>query len=261
MDDTGGCGQWRELEAQARIESEKDVPPAGWEQIERALARAEGKLGGRDVQVHYVPFHPGMWGLNVIALPRQALDNGRISRGDGFAVAARPPDAGAHWQLFCTSFVFGYGAYGVGPARLERILTRTQRADLCVVIAEARRLLKKCGPLSAYDYLRGNGMGGKIPHWGPAFFTKLLYFADTPGAAGGALILDNQTAWMVSKITGMQHLVDQRNRSERWTAYRYGVYLAWMTMVSGQLQIRPDFLEYSLFLEARLTRSRRHSLA
>jgi hypothetical protein len=258
MDDKQDCRQWRELEAQARVQAEKDLPPAeGCEQIKRALARARGKLGGEDVRVHDVPFHPGQWGLYATALPQQALDSGRISRGDAVAVAARPADADANWQLFCTSFVFGYGTYGVGPARLERILARTQSADLCAEIAEARRRLKECGPLSAYDYLRGHDMRGRIPHWGPAFFTKLLYFADTPGEAGSALILDNQTAWMVTQITGMEHLVDQRNRSGRWTAYRYGVYLAWMTMVSEQLQVRPDFLEYALFLEARRRRRRR----
>ncbi len=258
MNDADDCRQWGELEAQARVQAEKDLPPAeGWEQIKRALAKACEKLGGGDVQVHDVPFHPDMWGLDANALPQRALDSGRISRGDGFAVAARPADADANWQLFCASFVFGYGMYGVGPARLDRILRRTQPAGLCAVIAEARRRLKKCGPLSAYDYLRGDDMRGKIPYWGAAFFTKLLYFADTPGQTGSALILDNQTAWMVTQITGMEHLVDERNRSERWTAYRYGVYLAWMTTVSGQLQVRPDFLEYALFLEARRRRRRR----
>ena len=258
MNDADDCRQWGELKAQAQVQAEKDLPPAeGWEQIKRVLAEARGKLDGEDVEVHNVPFHPDKWGLDATALPQQVLDCGRISRGDGFAVAARPADADASWQLFCMSFVFGYGTYGVGPARLERILKGTQPADLCTAIAEARRRLKRCGPLSAYDYLRGDDMGGKIPHWGPAFFTKLLYFADTPGATGSALILDNQTAWMVTQLSGMEHLIDGRNRSERWTAYRYGVYLAWMTKVSGQLQVRPDFLEYALFLEAKRRRGRR----
>jgi hypothetical protein len=255
MNDADDCRQWGELEAQARVEAEEHrLSAEGCEQIRRALARARSRLGGEDVRMHNVPFHPDMWGLDATALPQRALDSGRISRGDGFAVAARPAEADANWQLFCTSFVFGYGTYGVGPARLKRILARTQPADLCAVIAEARRRLKKCGPLSAYDYLRGDDEGGEVPYWGPAFFTKLLYSADAPGETGRALILDNQTAWIVNQISGMEHLVDERNRSERWTAYRYGVYLAWMTMVSEQFQVRPDFLEYALFLEARRRR-------
>jgi hypothetical protein len=255
MDVAHDCRQWYELEAQARIQADKDLPLAeDWEQIKLMIARARSKLGGEDVEMHNVQFQGAMWGSNAAALPQRAMASGRIGRRDCFAVAAEPADAHTNWQLFCTSFVFGYGTYGVGPPRLERILTRTQPADLCTVIAEARRRLKTCGPLGAYDYLRGDDMRGKIPHWGPAFFTKLLYFADTAGGTGSALILDNQTAWMVTQISGMEHLIDKRNRSERWTTYRYGVYLAWMTIMSEQLQVRPDFLEYTLFLEAKRRR-------
>jgi len=258
MNDTADCAQWRELEAQARVQAEKHLPPAEFkEQIICALADARERLGGGDVEIHDVPFHPDAWGLDAAALPQQALTSRRISRGDGFAIAAWPADDDTNWQLFCTSFVFGYGPSGIGPARLERVLRRTQPADICAVIAEARRQLKKCGPLSAYGYLRGKDMGGMVSYWGPAFFTKFLYFADTPGEPGSALILDNQTAWMVTQVSDMEHLVDHRNRSERWTAYRYGVYLAWIAMVSEQLQVRPDFLEYALFLEAKRRRRQR----
>ena len=124
--------------------------------------------GAREPKPHLlppnVPFHPDKWGLIATALSQQALDSGRISRGDGFAAAARPADADANWQLFCTSFVFGYGTYGVGPARLERILKGTPPVDRCEVIAEARRRLRRCGPLSAYGYLRGDDIRGKVPH-------------------------------------------------------------------------------------------------
>jgi hypothetical protein len=172
MNDTDDCRQWDELEAQARVQAEKDPPPAeGWEQIKQALAKARERLSGEDVQVHNVPFHPDMWRLDATALPQRALDSGSISRGDGFAVAARPANADTNWQLFCTSLVFGYGTNGVGPARLDPILRRTQPADLCAVIDEARRRLKKCGPLNAYDYLRGDDRRGKIPYWGPALDT------------------------------------------------------------------------------------------
>jgi hypothetical protein len=111
--------------------------------------------------------------------------------------------------------------------------------------------------MSTYDYLRGDDIRGKIPYWGPAFFAKLLYFADTRAVTGSALILDNQTVWMVTQLNGMKHLINEPNWSERWTAYRYEVYLAWMSAVSGKLQVQPDFLEYALFLEAKRRRRRR----
>ena len=68
------------------------------------------------------------------------------------------------------------------------------------------------------------------------------------------LILDNLTARVVADVSGLPHLVDRRGRSERWTAYRYGVYLDWMTLVSAKLDISPDLLEYALFTEGRRRR-------
>jgi len=65
------------------------------------------------------------------------------------------------------------------------------------------------------------------------------------------LILDNVTARVVADISRMPHLVDARQRSERWTAYRYGVYLAWMSLVAAHLGVPRDFLEYALFLDGR----------
>jgi hypothetical protein len=32
----------------------------------------------------------------------------------------------------------------------------------------------------------------------------------------------------VHRLSGIEHLVTEHGRSDRWTAWRYGVYLAWM---------------------------------
>jgi hypothetical protein len=145
------------------------------------------------------------------------------------------------------SKVFGYGAVGYGPSRFAKITTRTPPSRLCTVIAEARRRLAQCGPLSAYDYFRGRGAERIVPYWGPAFFTKLLYFADP---SLGTLILDNQLAWIVHQLSGIEHLITRRSRSERWTTWRYAVYLAWMRQVADQMGVQPGLLEYALFMEA-----------
>ena len=121
----------------------------------------------------------------------------------------------------------------------DRIIQRTPRKQLSAVIAEARRRLAACGPLSAYAYLRGTGSACTVPYWGPAFFTKLLYFADTRPAPGSALILDSRTATAVAAISKCPHFVSKRER--------YGVYLAWMNQVAVAQEISPDFLEYALF--------------
>jgi Putative 8-oxoguanine DNA glycosylase OGG-like protein len=258
VDDANDDKKWPELAAQAQAEAKDHLPdPDTLEHIKRAASRARAALGGDDVRIHSVPFDPDMWMLPPLALPHAVLSSKRISRGDAFAVASRPASPEANWLLFCTSFVFGYGTSGLGPPRLERILGQTSPADLQDLIAKVRRLLARHGPLRAYDHLCGDKRRGTVPHWGPAFYTKLLYFASIPGGARSALILDNQTGWMISAITGMDHFVDQHNRSERWTAYRFGVYLAWMTEVSAQLKVQPDFLEYALFMEAKRRRRQR----
>jgi hypothetical protein len=251
MSGNDDCSKWHSLEADASAEAAKHLPsPAGWVEIREAVAQALTNLGCVGVRQHRVRFDPDMWQLDAVALPEHVLDSKQVSRGDGFDIASEPATSSANWQLFCTSFVFGYGTYGVGPARLRRILEWTKPEQLCEIIAEARRRLDACGPLSAYDYLRGSKRR-RVPYWGPAFFTKLLYLAGAPGEARGALILDNQTAWMVAKLSSMEHFVNKRNQSERWTTWRYGVYIAWMRMVAQQCRVHPDVLEYALFSEAK----------
>ncbi|HUB37804.1 MAG TPA: hypothetical protein VMA72_03030 [Streptosporangiaceae bacterium] len=246
--------RWRNLEADAEAEASKHpLTPAQRDQIREALDRARKNLGGEDVRSHRVGFDVDKW-PDVLALPAPALESKHLSRGDGFDIAREAVTSATNWQLFCMSFVFGYGMYGVGPTRLQRILKRTAQQQLCDVIGEARKRLHHDGPLSSYDYLRGSDTHRTVPFWGPAFFTKLLYFA--AGESGGALILDNQTAWIVARLSSMNHLVSTRGRSECWTVWRYAVYLAWIRMVATQLQVQPDFLEYALFSEAKRRRRR-----
>ena len=121
----GAAGPWRpgpgpaghspECEARARVKAEKDQPLAeGWDQIKRALDRARRKLGGEDVRAHDVPFHLDMWGRYTTVLPRQALDSVRISRGDGFTVAARPADAARTGRSSASGLAFAAGGADLG---------------------------------------------------------------------------------------------------------------------------------------------------
>lgn len=63
--------------------------------------------------------------------------------------------------------------------------------------------------------------------FGPAFFTKFLYFC-TPGA----LILDNRLANAVCRLSRLPYLVTGNGRSLAWTPYRYSVYLHWMNQTA-----------------------------
>ena len=243
---------WHALYQQASNKAAKHLPTAaGWQRITKALEAARKELGGEDVTKHVITFDPARWQFEPVALPDHVWRTGSISRGCCFAIAKDAADTAGNWQLFCASHVFGQGPNGYGPARFKRILRRTPPEDVVAVVDTARNRLREDGPLSAYDYLRGNGTAATVPHWGPAFFTKLLYAADMPGAVEGALILDNVTARVVADTSRMPHFVDARRQSQRWTAYRYGIYLAWMTLVAAHFEVPRDFLEYALFLDGR----------
>jgi hypothetical protein len=250
MSGDSDCTEWREQENRARAEAATADRP---DRIAQAVEEARRKLGGDDVRSHAITFNPAQWQPHASALPERALSTGCISRGDVFEIAAQQD---ADWRLFCASYIWGQGRTGYGKARFEQIIQQTPPEQLSTVIAGARGRLAACGPLSAYACLRGTGSARTVPRWGPAFFTKLLYFAHTGPAPGSALILDNLTATAVAAITGLPNFVSRHSGSRRWTEYRYGVYLAWMNQVAAEQGVSPDFLEYALFEDERRRRSR-----
>jgi hypothetical protein len=252
MSGDSDCTEWRNLEDKACAEAAGHLPTAdGRDRIAQAVEAARRQRGGDDVRSHAISFNPAQWQPYAGALPEQALRARSISRGDVFEIAAEPDDADGHWRLFCASNIWGRPSNGFGTTRFERIIRETPHEQLSTVIAEARGRLAACGPLSAYAYLRGTGSACTVPHWGPAFFTKLLYFAHTGSAPGSALILDNLMATAVAAISGLPNFVNRRGGSRRWTKYRYGVYLAWMNQVAVEQGVSPDFLEYALFEDER----------
>jgi hypothetical protein len=97
-----------------------------------------------------------------------------------------------------------------------------------------------------YDYetraAPGQEPWSRVRGFGPAFFTKFLYFS-TPGA----LILDNRLANAVYGWSGIPHLVTAKGQSLAWTPYRYAVYLHWMRQAASTLDVSPELLELTLF--------------
>jgi hypothetical protein len=239
------CAQWRDLEDQARVEAAKyQLDAGGRRPVSELIGLARQVRGGDDVRPHTVYFDPAKWQLDGGAVPHRLMSAGEISRGDLFDLAVKVPGV-ATWPLFCCTYIWGQGRIGYGRARFDKIIQCTPPDRVVAVAEEAIGRQSACGPLSAYAYLRGTGQSCTVPYWGPAFFTKLLYFADAPPRR--ALILDQVLAREVANLTGMPHLVDSRGRAERWTAYRYGAYLAWMAQTAADFQVSTGFLEYALF--------------
>jgi hypothetical protein len=219
-------------------------------------SRKSADLGAGGVRSHTIGFPVTAWD-EAAGLPDGVPRTGRISRGDVLDIGrqaragTRPASA-----LLVASFVWGWGTAGYGPRRLRDILTAAgDRLESAL-----RRALDAADadpaspdPVAGYARLYGGddypdrAAPGREPWsrlrgYGPAFFTKFLYFS-TPGA----LILDNRLANAVHDLSQMPHLITEHGQSLAWAPYRYSVYLHWMTQTAQAIGVEQDLLELTLF--------------
>jgi hypothetical protein len=148
------------------------------------------------------------------------------------------------------------GDAGYGPRRLRDICDAAEgrlEPSLQRALDAVNKDPASPDPIAGYACLyggydnQGRAAPGQEPwsrlhKFGPAFFTKFLYFS-TPGA----LILDNRLASAVRRLSQLPHLVTGNGRSLAWTPYRYSVYLHWMTQTAQTVRVEPELLELALF--------------
>jgi len=210
----------------------------------QVLERQRIGLGAEGVRGHRVTYDSAAWnGL----LPEILAIRNSVSRGDVFDLAR----TGNLTAVFAASYLWGSGDRGYGPHRYGEIvaLTAGRLDEMLTAAAEA----------AEGDVIAGYTMffGGddpkcraapntepwtRIEGFGPAFFTKFLYFT-----IPGALILDNVLAKKVKMLTDMPYLVQHNGQSYPWSPYRYAVYLHWMRQTAASLNCTPDELELALF--------------
>lgn len=213
------------------------------DQLRDRLVAKRRALGEGGVRGHRIQIGTN-WGE---AVPRALRDSASVSRGDVFDLAAS-----GDWQaVFAASFIWGTGRIGYGPHRYRQIVEGTggRLNEMLTAAVEAARRDVIAGYAQFYgghdpkQRAAANADGwSRIDNFGPAFFTKFLYFT-TPGA----LILDNVLARRVRDLAGVPHLVAGRGRSVAWSPYRYAVYLKWMGQTARALDADPDELELTLF--------------
>jgi hypothetical protein len=240
---------WEQLAAQAEEEAARfALKPEHKARVAAAIAAAQQRLGGDNVESHTVVFKPEKWKHVRDAMPAHCMASGRITRGDLFAVAADRDADRAMWRLFVASKVWGYGPWGYGPSRLAKVKRATPEAQIEVLLGKALEDGAKHGPLAAYDRLRGaHRYRGVAKHWGSAFFTKALYAGlRDQNHLRPALILDEVLATKVTELSELPHLL-YRRKGYNWGSYRYGVYLAWMGQTAERFEVSPELFEYSLF--------------
>ena len=213
-------------------------------ELDGLVSAKRDALGAGGVRAHRVGYNRENWdGL----LPPGLAERDSVSRGEVFAIA----ETGSLTDVFTASYVWGVGRIGYGPTRYRNIVDSTG--------GRLEVLLNQAVEAGSVDVIAGYSMfyGGddaehrspanhesvsRIKGFGPAFFTKFLYFTHPD-----ALILDNVLAGKVATLSGLPHLVDRRGRSKTWSPYRYAVYLHWMCQTAATLKCSPEELEFALF--------------
>ncbi|GAA4554817.1 hypothetical protein GCM10023175_53690 [Pseudonocardia xishanensis] len=174
--------------------------------------------------------------------------SGPLWRADVFAVAAswRRGSASAR-DLTVAALLWGFGPTAYGPHRTERILA----AD-----PDGTRLARGLEPLRADELTKETlqaayvsfrrGQSAYVRGLGPAFFTKLIYFAGYRRGRGGVqpLILDKVVAGRLPVSAGPARRSSWGWRSADWIAY-----LQWAasTAQDPRFDGEPERVEMALF--------------
>jgi hypothetical protein len=219
-------------------------------------SRKAAGLGPDGVRSHTVRFPVTAWD-EPPGLPHGVPRTGRISRGDvldiGQQVRSRTRPA---TDLLAASYIWGWGTAGYGPRRLRDICAAAGdrlEPSLQSALDAAGKDPASLDPIAGYACLYGgydyqDRAAPGQPPWsrlhgfGPAFFTKFLYFS-TPGT----LILDKRLASAVRRLSQLPNLATEDGRPLTWTPYRYAVYMHWMTQTAQTVGVAPDLLELTLF--------------
>lgn len=142
-------------------------------------------------------------------------------------------------QLYVAASAWGTGPSPQGVVRRIRPLT-PDPARFDTWIRDALDVLHSEGPVAAYRLLNN---AGHIKHLGPAFFTKVLYFAgyrsDRPGLR--PLIMDQYV------VKELNRRCNFRWRSTGWSTDQYEQYLVWTHDCAQGYGVEPDAVEYELF--------------
>jgi hypothetical protein len=228
----------------AEVAAEHAVSREQLAELRPLVERKRRELAPQGVRGHRVPYDAADWdGL----IPKVFDDRNTISRGDVFDLAGTAEIT----DVFAASFMWGSGDRGYGPHRYREIVASTE--------GRLHDMLAAALMAAVEDAIDGYAMffGGydpkrraapntppwtRIDEFGPAFFSKFLYFTTS-----GALILDNVLANKVTALSEIPYLVRADGRSYAWSPYRYAVYLHWMRQTAKRLACTPDELELTLF--------------
>ncbi|MEU4685908.1 hypothetical protein [Streptomyces xinghaiensis] len=209
-------------------------------------------LPERDVVLgQAVPFDPERWSslLPSTAWWPEEFDTcpvsgrwPRVDRRTVFGLARRADSAEGRRRLLVAALVWGCGTKARLVHRRARLFTRTTATDIDTRLATALQTLHERGAAAAYYAFNNDHW---IPHLGPAFFTKVLYFAghDTPTGTHRPLILDS----VVSQALRSCKMTNARWPASGWTTPQYQRYLTIVHDIAHRNDVLPDQVESALF--------------
>ncbi|MBM9505932.1 8-oxoguanine DNA glycosylase OGG fold protein [Actinacidiphila acididurans] len=199
-----------------------------------------------------VPFDPerwrkllpdsGWWPGELDECPREGLWP-RVDRRTVFGIAQRAESLEGRRHLLVAALVWGSGTKARSVKRRGRIFERECVAKVDKKLGDALKTLHEKGSSAAYFGFNNNDHQ-RIAYLGPAFFTKVLYFAGHDSRTDlRPLILDS----VVSRTLRQAKAVDGTWPGYGWTTPQYTRYLEVVHEYAERRGVLPDQVEAALF--------------
>jgi hypothetical protein len=206
----------------ARIAAMKEVARPIWEQA-----------GDTDALQQFLKDN-GCHGVEAVFVTMGLLD---CDLGE----AQRADSVEGRRHLLVASLVWGSGTKARTVDRRAQIFTGLPAADIDARLALALDVLRSRGAVEAY---RAFNNDQRIRFLGPAFFTKVLYFAGhDAGNDPRPVILDS----VVTRALRACGDVDAAWRDNGWTTPQYERYLEAVRAYAALRKVLPDQVEAALF--------------
>ncbi|MEU2281044.1 hypothetical protein ABZ614_03555 [Streptomyces sp. NPDC013178] len=193
-------------------------------------------------RARWLPLLPGpdWWPAELDDCPA-AAGRPRVDRRTVFSIARRSDTTEGRRHLLTAALVWGTGTQARSVARRARVFAENSAGDIDARLAAALGVLREEGAVAAYYAFNNDS---RIKFLGPAFFTKVLYFAGHEQCVGAwrPLILDRYVALALRAAdTG------EKWRTGGWTTPRYGRYLSLVHDHARRVGVLPDQVEAALF--------------
>lgn len=195
---------------------------------------------------------PGWWAPDLDDCPTIA-GRQRVDRRTIFAVAHRADTSEGRRHLLTATLAWGAGTKARSVTRCAKIFAGSDAAGrIDKRLASALEILRSRTAVEAYYALNNDD---HIPCLGPAFFTKVLYFAGHERATGPhrPLILDRLVALALREHTG------DAWPTSGWRTPWYDRYVTVAHELADRAGVLPDQIEAALFARGKELSRRRPS--